>query len=132
MQCFHCHGWGYAYNSCGTPLNFKWVRGGQTFPQPGNSRVTSASASLRQQQLSERDQYMNPDPLVHLIGETNEVPVCIDSMQCKALIDSGTQMLTITVSFAKQLGLSIEQLGQILNIEATGGGEGSLFGLHRR
>ena len=49
-------------------------------------------------------------------------PVHNDGMQCKALKYSGAQMLTITVSFAKQFCLPIEQLSQILNFEATGGG----------
>ena len=84
---------------------------------------TSASTSLRQEQLSDRDHYVHPEPVVYLTGEANEVPVYIDDIQCKALIYSGAWMSAITVSFAKQLGLHREQFGQMLNIEASGGGK---------
>ena len=91
--------------------------------QPGTSRGTFASASSRQQQLSDRDDYINPDPLVCLTGGAIEAPVCIYGAQCKAIIGSRAQMLTITVSFIKQLGLHIEQLSQIFNTEACKGGK---------
>ena len=48
--------------------------------------------------------YYNPDPLFHLIGETNETDVILNGMTLKALVDSGSQISTILKSMAKLLG----------------------------
>ena len=72
--------------------------------------------------MSDDKQYFNPDPLVHLIGEASEASVYMNGIKCTALIDSGAQMSTITISFAKQLGLPIHHLNRTLSIEAMGEG----------
>ena len=102
LQCFFALGGDMDIRFAG-PFKLH-VRGRETtFPQLGTSRGNAASTPLRQQQLSERDQYVKPDPLLCL-NWANEAPVHNDGMECKALIDSETKMLTITVSLMKQLG----------------------------
>ena len=54
--------------------------------------------------LERTPQHCNTDPLVRLIGDTNETKIIVDGVSCKGLVDSGAQML-ITNSFAKALGL---------------------------
>ena len=51
--------------------------------------------------LSEVDLYHNPDPLFRLVGETNESEVCIDDRKVVALVDSGVQLSSISISLAK-------------------------------
>ena len=41
----------------------------------------------------------------------------------KALIDSGAQVSTITDHFARELRLEVRDVGTLLNLEGTGGGE---------
>ena len=36
-----------------------------------------------------RVQYLNPDPWVRLIGDTNETKVVLEGVNCTSLIDSG-------------------------------------------
>ena len=109
---------------------WKTSRGeGQPSSQPDVPRRPSASTSVKEKQISDRDQYSNPDPLVHLIGETNEAQILVDGVECTALIDSGAQVSTVILSSAKHLGLPKEHINHILNIKATGGS--SLFGICR-
>ena len=42
-------------------------------------------------------------------------------MQYPGLLDSGAQMLTITISQAKKMGLKIQNLESMLDIEGGGG-----------
>ena len=65
--------------------------------------------------------YHNPDPLVRLIGEANEAIVKINGQEVKALIDTGTQVSSISKSFANELGLEILLLEQKMDIEGSGG-----------
>ena len=48
---------------------------------------------------------------------------------CKAFIDSGSQVLAITTSFAKSLGLEIQKLKNILGIEGLGAVQYPTLGL---
>ena len=68
-----------------------------------------------------KSQYYNPDPLFRLIGEANETDVILNGTALKALVDSGSQISTISKSMAKLQGLRIKSLKNILDIEGTGG-----------
>ena len=52
---------------------------------------------------------------------SNEVPVVIDRQEVTALIDLGTQVSSISTQFCKDLALPIQPLGQLLELEGTGG-----------
>ena len=67
------------------------------------------------------DQYHNPDPIARLIGKRNESPVIVDGVKYPGLLDPGAQMLTITISQAKKMGLKIQNLESLLDIEGGGG-----------
>ena len=64
---------------------------------------------------------MNPDPIAQLVGHSNEVPVVIDGQEVTALIDLGAQVSSISTQFCKDLALPIQPLGQLLELEDTGG-----------
>ena len=65
--------------------------------------------------------YYNPDPLLRLIGETNETKVHLDKVEVRALVDSGSQISTVTEKLAKTMGWKIKSLRNNLDIEGTGG-----------
>ena len=65
--------------------------------------------------------YYNPDPLFRLIGEANEAKVKLDGVELEALVDSGSQISTVTRKLAKLMGWKIKSLQNILDIEGTGG-----------
>ena len=66
-------------------------------------------------------EYHNPDPLVQLIGPSNEGKVEIEGVKATALIDTGACMSAMTKSFAEALELELKPLNSILDIEGTGG-----------
>ena len=55
----------------------------------------------------------------------------IDGIECPTLIDLGAQVSTITITFAKHVGLPIQQLDQILNIEAVGNEQFLMWGMSK-
>ena len=65
--------------------------------------------------------FLNPDPIAQLVGHSNKVPVVIDGQEVTALIDLGAQVLSISTQFCKDLALPIQPLGQLLELEGTGG-----------
>ena len=65
--------------------------------------------------------FLNPDPVVQLVGHANEAPVVMDGQEVSALVDLGAQVSTISALFCEELGLEIQPLGQLLELEGTGG-----------
>ena len=65
--------------------------------------------------------FINPDLVVQLVGHANGVPVVIDGCKVAALIDLGAQGSNISAQLCEDLGLKIQPLGQLLELEGTGG-----------
>ena len=58
---------------------------------------------------------------MQLVGHANEVPVVIDGCEVTALIDLGAWVSNISAQLCKDLGLKIQPLGQLLELQGTGG-----------
>ena len=71
--------------------------------------------------LRQRDLYHNPDPLGRLVGEANESKVIVEGQETRALLDSGSQLSSISWSWVKKLNLEPKQLQSILQIEGSRG-----------
>ena len=56
-----------------------------------------------------------------MVGHANEAPVVVDGCELTALVDSGAQVSTISAKFCEELDLEIQPLGQLLELEGTGG-----------
>ena len=65
--------------------------------------------------------FLNPDPVVQLVGHANEAPVVVDGHEVTAIVDLGAQVSNISAQLCKGLGLKIQPLGQLLELEGTGG-----------
>ena len=65
--------------------------------------------------------FINPDSIAHLVGCSNEGPVIIDGQEIVALIGSGAQVSSVSSQFCEELALEIQPLGQLLELEGTGG-----------
>ena len=86
----------------------------------------TVGGSLRE--MLKMPEYHNPDPLVRLIGKTNEASAVVDGVPITCLVDSGSCMSAMVKSFAKALDLEIKPLHTILDIEVTGGGTCPYYG----
>ena len=71
--------------------------------------------------LRQRDLYHNPNPLGGLVGEVNESKVIIEGQEIRALLDLGSQLSSISLTWVKKLNLEPKQLQSILQIEGLGG-----------
>ena len=71
--------------------------------------------------LLQKDLYLNPDPLVRLIGEPNETQVKLEGQNFRALVDSGAMVSQITVALATALKLKIHKLKTLIPMEGSGG-----------
>ena len=65
--------------------------------------------------------FLNPDPITCLMGCSNEAPLIVDRQETTTLIDLDVQISSVTSQFCKQLPLQIQPLGQLLELEETGG-----------
>ena len=65
--------------------------------------------------------FLNPNPVVQLVGCTNEAPVVMDGHEMAALVDLGAQVSTISAQLCEELCLEVQPLGQLLELEGTGG-----------
>ena len=70
--------------------------------------------------LLQNDLYLNPDPLVRLIGKANETKVILEGQDFKVLVDSGSMVSKITSSLAKELKLPIKQIKTLIPMEGSG------------
>ena len=95
--------------------------GGESTPK--KTRITRAEEKKFKRIVVKqaKSRYYNPDPLFRLIGEANETEVTLNQSRLKALVDSGSQISTMTETLAKLMGLRIKSLKNILEIEGTGG-----------
>ena len=64
---------------------------------------------------------ITPDPIARFIGKRNDSPVIVDRVKYPGLLDLVAQMSTITISQAKKMGLKIQNLESLLDIERGGG-----------
>ena len=64
---------------------------------------------------------VNPDPIAHLVGHSNEAPVIVDRQEMMSLIDLDSQVSSIGSQFCGDLVLQIQPLGLLLELEGTGG-----------
>ncbi len=63
---------------------------------------------------------LNPDPLARLIGWQNEVDICVNGLDVRALLDTGAQVTSVSDALCMQLGLHVYKLKGIA-MEGTGG-----------
>ena len=86
------------------------------------ARVDHAKSAIKiNSTILQSELYLNPDPLVRLIGEPNEAIVKIEGQEFDSLIDSDAQISQLTESLVKALDLKIRNLKEILPLEGAAG-----------
>ena len=108
------------FGKCGLEGDAKGRPRSRTDSRPGVSLIKSCiknDSTL----LKQSDLYLNPDPLLRLIGQANETQVKIENENFTALIDSGAQISQLTESLVKALGLKMKHLKELLPLDGAGG-----------
>ena len=106
-------------------LNWRELVGAVVSSTPGKSWHHSCtnlkSKSMIYKLLRQSDLYHNPDLLYRLVGEINETTVLEEGQEASTLIESGSQLSSISLAWVKKLNLKPQQLWSILQIEGSGG-----------
>ena len=127
IQCHKCKGWGQVKRVCPSHLNYtggECQKEDHSSPKTGVFRNTDSnpkSDPVIAKAVKVADRYHNPDPLIRLIGPTNESTVILEGKEFPALLDSGAQPSGISLKLAKELRLKIYHLDTLLDIEGFGG-----------
>ena len=70
-----------------------------------HSYTNPKSKSMIYKLLRPSNLYHNLDPLYRLVGEVNETTVLVEDQEARALIDSGSQLSSISLAWVKKLNL---------------------------
>ena len=65
--------------------------------------------------------FLNPDPLARLIGRANEEKITVNGNTVTALLDTGSQVTHISLDYCQAMGIPINPIDQLVNIEGAGG-----------
>ena len=103
-----------------TPLKSCAVNSKHSLCNPNPKLAQEEAARKRGQKEIAPIPFLNPDPVVQLVGCANEAPVVVDGCEVAALVDLGAQVSTISAQLCEELGLEIQPLGQLLELEGTG------------
>ena len=64
--------------------------------------------------------FLNPDPWARLIGRANEEKIKVNGNTVTALLDTGSQVTHISLDYCQTMGIPINPIGQLVNIEGAG------------
>ena len=65
--------------------------------------------------------FLNPDPWARLIGRANEEKIKVKGHTVTALLDTGSQITHISLEYCQAMGIPINPIDQLVNIEGAGG-----------
>ena len=65
--------------------------------------------------------FVNPDPWARLIGRANEERITVNSNSVTALLDTGSKVTHISPDYWQAMGIPINPIDQMVNIEGAGG-----------
>ena len=100
---------------CGqTPLQLHAVKSKHSLCNPKPKLTQDKAVKQRGQKGIAPILFLNPDPVVQLVGHANEAPVVVDGCEVAALVDLGAQGSNISAQLCEELGLKIQPLGWLL------------------
>ena len=86
-----------------------------------HSYTNPKSKSMTYKLLQQSDLNHNPDSLYRLVEQVNETTVLVEGQEARVLIDSGSQLSSISLAWVKKLNLNPQQLQSVLQIEGSWG-----------
>ena len=64
--------------------------------------------------------FLNPDPWSRLIGRANEERIIVNGKTVTALLDTGSQVIHISLDYCQAMGIPIHPINQLVKIEGAG------------
>ena len=74
--------------------------------------------------------FLNPNPWARLIARANEEKIKVNGHTVTALLDTASQVTHISLEYCQAMGIPINPIEQLVNIEELGGCY-KICGLHR-
>ena len=68
-----------------------------------------------------QSKFLNPDPWTRLIGRANEEKITVNGKTVTALLDTGSQVTHVSLDYCQAMGIPINPIEQLVNIEGAGG-----------
>ena len=65
--------------------------------------------------------FLNPDPWARLISRANEEKITVNGNTVTALLDAGSQVTHVSLDYCQAMGIPINPIEQLVNIEGAGG-----------
>ena len=104
-----------------TPLKSHAVNAKHSLCNPEPKLTQNKAVKPKEQKGVAPIPFLNPDLVARLVGHANEELVVVDGHEMAALVDSGAQVSFISAQLCEELGLEVQPLGQLLELEGTGG-----------
>ena len=100
-------GWGDPRECGQTPHQQQPINLQHSLPDPKPKLTLMKAAKKKGQPEVAPTPFLNADPIVQLVGCSNEVPVVIDGQEVTVLIDLGAQVSSISTQFCEDLAMPI-------------------------
>ena len=65
--------------------------------------------------------FLNPGPWARLIGRANEEKIIVNGNTVTALLHTGSQVTHVSLDYCQAMGIPINPIEQLVNIEGAGG-----------
>ena len=120
IKCYRCDGLGSWVErmSYSGKLKLEGTSGSCSFLNSWKSWLHSyanpKSKSMICKLLRQSDLYHNQDSLYKLVREVNKTTVLVEGQEARTLIDSGSQLSSMSLAWVKKLNLKPQQLQSIL------------------
>ena len=91
---------------------------------PHNSKSTKRVGEEMARNTTDKNNssnFFNPDPWARLIGRANEEKIIVNGNTVTALLDTGSQVTHISLDYCQAMGIPINPIEQLVNIEGAGG-----------
>ena len=126
-QCWQCGEVGHLKRSCLPAKRQGAVTRGECLNSPtssSHSPTISKSTNMVGKEMARSktsSKFLNPDPWARLIGRANEEKIKINGHTVTALLDTGSQVTHISLDYCQAMGIPINPIEQLVNIEGAGG-----------
>ena len=120
-QCWQCGEVGHLKRSCPLLKGKGECLNSPTSPShsPTITKSNIVGKEMARSKLSSK--FLNPDPWARLIGRANEEKIKVNGNTVTALLDTGCQVTHISLDYCQAMGIPINPIEQLVNIEGAGG-----------